>query len=241
MTGNVYIGTSGWNYKHWLGRFYPDKYPASKLLAFYTQHFKTVELNNSFYHLPSVKSFETWRETTPGDFVFAVKGSRFITHMKKLKDPKSATEKFLAHAEKLQQKLGPMLFQLPPRWRVNTERLSTFLKVLPREHRYAFEFREQSWFSEEIYGLLKQHNVALCIYHMTGYDSPHQTTADFVYVRFHGTESTYGGSYSDEILRQWAARIRDWRRESKDVYVYFNNDPEATAVKNAKTLQRMLD
>jgi uncharacterized protein YecE (DUF72 family) len=240
MAGNVHIGTSGWNYKHWLGRFYPDKLPASKMLGFYAQHFDTVELNNSFYHLPSAKSFETWRETTPDNFVFAVKGSRFITHMKKLKDPKPGTEKFLAPTERLETKLGPILFQLPPRWRVNLERLSTFLEVLPPEHRYAFEFREQSWFTGEVYGLLRQHNAALCIYHMTGYDSPHEVTADFIYVRFHGIETTYGGSYSDETLRHWAARIRAWRRESKDVYVYFNNDPEATAVLNAKTLRRML-
>ena len=240
MTGNIYIGTSGWNYKHWLGRFYPEKFPASKMLAFYAEHFKTVELNNSFYHLPSAKSFETWRETTPDKFVFAVKGSRFITHMKKLKDPKPATEKFFAPAVRLEEKLGPILFQLPPRWRVNTERLATFLEVLPREHRYVFEFREPSWFTDEVYGLLRDHNAALCIYHMTGYDSPHEITADFVYVRFHGTETTYGGSYSDETLQQWAARIRDWQRERKDVYVYFNNDPEAIAVANAKTLQQLV-
>lgn len=240
MTGNIHIGTSGWNYKHWLGRFYAEKFPPNKMLGFYAQHFNTVELNNSFYHLPSVKSFETWRETTPDKFLFAVKGSRFITHMKKLKDPKPATEKFLAHAEKLDEKLGPILFQLPPRWRVNTERLSTFLEVLPREYRYAFEFREQSWFTDEVYRLLRDHNAALCIYHMTGYDSPHEITADFVYVRFHGTESTYGGSYSGKMLREWAARITKWQRQSKDVYAYFNNDPDASAILNAKTLQQLL-
>ena len=240
MTSNIYIGTSGWNYKHWLGRFYPEKFPASKMLPFYAEHFKTVELNNSFYHLPSAKSFETWRETTPDKFVFAVKGSRFITHMKKLKDPKLATERFFAPAEQLAAKLAPVLFQLPPRWRVNTERLAAFLEVLPQEHRYAFEFREPSWFTEEVYRLLREYNAALCIYQMTGYESPHEITADFVYVRFHGTESTYGGSYSDAALRQWAAQIRKWRRQAKDVYAYFNNDPEATAVRNAKTLQQLV-
>ena len=211
------------------------------MLASYSQHFKTVELNNSFYHLPATKSFETWRETTPDNFIFAVKGSRFITHMKKLKDPKPATEKFFAPAERLAEKLGPILFQLPPRWRVNLERLSSFLEVLPREHLYAFEFREHSWFTKEVYRLLREHHAALCIYHMTGYDSPHEVTADFVYVRLHGTETTYGGSYSDEALRGWAARIKKWQGQSKDVYVYFNNDPDAQAVRNAKTLQRLLD
>lgn len=240
MSGRIHIGTSGWNYKHWLGRFYPEKFPASKMLTFYAQHFNTVELNNSFYHLPSSNSFETWRETTPDKFVFAVKGSRYITHMKKLKDPKLATERFFAPSEKLEEKLGPILFQLPPRWRVNTERLATFLNVLPRDHRYAFEFREHTWFTEDVYRLLREHNAALCIYQMTGYESPEEITADFIYLRFHGTESTYGGSYSDEALRGWAARIKKWRRQSKDVYVYFNNDPEGHAIRNAKTLQQLL-
>lgn len=237
---NIHIGTCGWNYKHWLGPFYPEKFPANKMLAFYAEHFQTVELNNSFYHLPSAKSFETWRETTPDKFIFAVKGSRFITHMKKLKDPKLATERFFAPAENLEAKLGPILFQLPPRWRVNPERFATFLDVLPREHRYAFEFREPSWFTEEIYGLLRKHNAALCLYHMTGYDSPPEITADFIYIRFHGTESTYFGSYSDDALWSWATRIKKWRGDSKDVYAYFNNDPDAHAVRNAKTLRQML-
>lgn len=122
---------------------------------------------------------------------------------------------------------------------MNPERLSTFLEVLPREHRYAFEFREQSWFTDEVYRLLRQHNAALCIYHMTGYDSPHDVTADFMYIRFHGTESTYGGSYSDDALRSWAGRIKTWQSQSKAVYVYFNNDPEGHAVKNAITLREM--
>jgi len=241
MTSKIHIGTSGWNYKHWLGRFYPKRFPASDMLSFYAGHFDTVELNNSFYHLPSIKSFRSWRETVPEDFIFAVKGSRFITHMKKLKAPKTSTKKFFARVEKLDQKLGPILFQLPPHWRVNVQRLATFLERMPKQYRYAFEFREQSWFMDEVYDLLRQHNVALCIYHMSGYDSPIELTADFTYIRFHGAHSTYGGSYSDWQLRTWAKRIDDWCEQSKEVFIYFNNDPEGHAVTDAKRLRAMIE
>ncbi|MFN2576467.1 MAG: DUF72 domain-containing protein [Pyrinomonadaceae bacterium] len=240
MPPGIHIGTSGWNYKHWLGRFYPEKIRAADMLDFYAQNFKTVELNNSFYHLPTIKAFKSWRETVPDDFLFAVKGSRFITHMKKLKAPKTSTRKFFTRVEKLGEKLGPILFQLPPHWGVNIERLGTFLERLPGQFRYVFEFREHSWFTDEVFELLKKHNVALCLYHMTGYDSPQEITADFVYVRFHGTESTYGGSYSRSHLESWARRITKWRAESRQVYVYFNNDPEAHAIYNARTLRDLL-
>src|SRR2546423_13774111 len=136
MAPGIHIGTSGWNYKHWLGRFYPERFPAKDMLALYSQHFNTVELNNSFYHLPTIKAFKSWRQTVPDDFVFAVKASRFITHMKKLKAPKTSTKKFLARAKYLQRKLGPILFQLPPRWKLNVVRLATFLERLPPQYSY---------------------------------------------------------------------------------------------------------
>lgn len=240
MASRTYIGTSGWNYKHWLGPFYPQRFPAKDMLEFYARHFDTVELNNSFYHLPTADSFEKWRAITPKHFVFAVKASRFTTHMKKLKEPKSSTEKFFAAAEKLEEKLGVILFQLPPRWKANLERLSEFLDAMPREYRYAFEFREESWFAAEVYELLRKHNVALCIYHMKGWNSPMEVTADFVYVRMHGTETQYGGSYSPNMIEEWASRIREWQRQSKDIFVYFNNDPEAQAIKNALALKELL-
>jgi len=137
MSTNIHIGTSGWNYKHWLGRFYPDRFPAKEMLGFYSQHFDTVELNNSFYHLPAPKSFLVWHQTVPKDFVFAVKGSRFITHMKKLKAPRTSTKKFFTRVKHLEDKLGPILFQLPPHWRINIDRLSVFLERLPEQYRYA--------------------------------------------------------------------------------------------------------
>lgn len=240
MTARIHVGTSGWNYKHWLGPFYPEKLPAKEMLAFYAEHFDTVEINATHYHLPKFTSFETWRETVPSNFVFAVKASRFTTHMKKLKAPRTSTEKFFVRVDRLRQRLGPILFQLPPHWKVNIERLETFLSAMPREHRYTFEFRDESWFTDEVYEVLRSHSAALCFYHQMGYDSPPEVTADFVYVRLHGTESKYGGSYPDSALTAWARRIKRWRKQSKDVYFYFNNDPEGHAVKNALTLKRML-
>jgi len=238
--GKVFIGTSGWNYKHWLGPFYPEKTRAADMLRFYAKYFDTVEINATHYHLPSFKTFDSWRETVPAQFVFAVKASRFITHMKKLKAPRTSTEKFLVRVKNLQKRLGPILFQLPPRWRVNVERLEHFISALPNEYRYTFEFRDHSWYKKEIYELIEKHRVALCFYHQTGYDSPMKITTDFVYVRLHGTETKYGGAYPLMVLKDWARRIRRWRKDSKAVYFYFNNDPEGHAVNNAMTLKKLL-
>jgi len=240
MSTNIYIGTSGWNYKHWLGPFYPEKFPAKDMLTFYAEHFDTVEINATHYHLPTLKSVAGWRETVPKNFIFSVKASRFTTHMKKLKSPQASTEKFFERAEELGEKLGPILFQLPPRWKVNAERLDEFLSAMPRRHRYTFEFRDPTWFTEEVYEILSKYGAALCFYHQMGYDSPPEVTGDFVYVRLHGTESKYGGSYPASTLKAWAQRIRRWRRSAKDVYFYFNNDPEGHAIRNALSLKQMI-
>src|ERR1041385_125806 len=164
----VYIGTSGWHYKGWLGDFYPEKTPAKDMFRLYAKHFNTVEINNTFYHLPANSTFDSWKENSPARFLFAVKGSRFITHMKKLKDPQSSTAKFFAGVERLGEKLGPILFQLPPHWEVNLERLENFLTVLPREHRYVMEFRDESWLIAETFRLLRHYNVAFCIHDLGG-------------------------------------------------------------------------
>ena len=241
MSGVVRIGTSGWHYKHWLSLFYPEKFPADQMLSFYAQHFDTVELNNSFYHLPLASSFDKWRETTQRNFVFAVKGSRFITHMKKLKDPESSTEKFFHVVERLGNKLGPILFQLPPRWKINLERLTEFLQALPREHRYAFEFRDESWLVKEAFDVLRQHNAAFCVHDLATMKTPLELTADFTYIRFHGPGAAkYQGSYSKAQLKEWAGRITEWRRQLKGIYVYFNNDIGGHAVKNAFTLRELV-
>jgi len=239
--GPVHIGTSGWHYKHWCGPFYPEKYAAAKMLPFYLQHFDTVEINNSFYRLPDVSTFECWRQSTPRNFVFAVKASRFITHNKKLKDPENALENLLPRAEALGKKLGPILFQLPPKWKVNPDRLAALLAILPRQHRYTFEFRELSWNNPEILQILREHNAAYCVYELAGYHTPLEITADFAYVRLHGPGGKYQGSYSQAKLREWAERIAGWRRTLRAVYVYFDNDQAGYAAQNALELKRLVE
>lgn len=235
----IYVGTSGWHYKHWLGVFYPERTSRAEMFRIYARHFDTVEINNSFYRLPTAKTFDNWRETSPRRFCFAVKASRFITHMKKLKDPEHSSEKFFLVADRLEEKLGPILFQLPPRWKLNIERLREFLEMLPREHKYVFEFRKASWFVPEVFELLREHNVAHCIHDFADMKVPHELTARFTYIRFHGpTSAKYAGWYSTRELRAWAERIQRWR--VSEVYVYFNNDPEGAAVKNALVLKELL-
>ncbi|MCU1237530.1 MAG: hypothetical protein JWP63_5497, partial [Candidatus Solibacter sp.] len=173
---DIRIGCSGWHYKHWLGVFYPERLPASKMLNFYVQHFDTVELNNTFYRLPGEHGLDVWRESTPPNFVFAVKGSRFLTHMKKLKDAELGIERFFERVDRLGEKLGPIVFQLPPQWEVNAERLETFIEALPAGHRYAFELRNPTWHTEEIYGILRRHNAAFCIFEIAGFRSSCEIT-----------------------------------------------------------------
>ena len=205
------------------------------------QHFDTVELNNSFYRLPLVGALESWRDAVPPTFVFAVKASRFITHNKKLKDPDDALENFIPRIALLGSKLGPILFQLPPNWQVNVERLQDFLTALPKQHRYAFEFRELSWMKPEVLEVLKRFNAAFCIYELAGYRSPLNVTADFIYVRLHGPEANkYQGSYNEDRLRSWARQIEVWARTQKAIYVYFDNDQAGYAAQNALTLKNMV-
>lgn len=238
----IHIGTSGWHYKHWLGVFYPAGTPPAKMFQFYAQHFDTVEINNSFYHLPAAKTFDNWRDSSPPKFHFAVKASRFITHMKKLKDPESSSEKFFLVADRLGRKLGPILFQLPPRWKVNVDRLAEFLESLPAKHKYVFEFRDETWLVPEVYELLRRHKAAFCIHDFADMKVPHEITANFTYIRFHGpTTAKYFGSYSTAQLREWADRIEDWSRHLAAIYVYFNNDPGGEAVKNGLELKRLVN
>jgi len=239
--GEVWIGTSGWHYRHWRGPFYPADLPSARMLDFYLRHFDTVELNNSFYRLPPVGCFDTWRRATPPGFRFAVKASRFLTHNKKLKDPENALHNLLPRAEELKGKLGPILFQLPPRWGVNVERLEGLLHVLPKRHLYTFEFRETSWLTEAVYRVLREHNAAFCIYELAGYHTPFHVTADFAYVRLHGPGGKYQGSYSDDALHEWAERIAEWRRKLRAVYVYFDNDQAGYAALNAITLKGLVE
>jgi uncharacterized protein YecE (DUF72 family) len=237
--GRLYIGTSGWSYKHWIGNFYPPGLKPKEQLEFYLTRFETVEINNSFYRLPSRDIFLKWKSDTPSKFQFSVKASRYITHMKKLNDAHRALQSFLINAEALEGKLSAVLFQLPPGWKINPERLHTFLAVLPKDTRFVFEFRNATWYTSDIYALLHDYNCAFCIYDLAGHRSPVQVTADFIYVRLHGPGGKYQGNYSDSQLAEWATQLKDWQAEGKDVYTYFDNDEKGYAAFNALALKAM--
>jgi uncharacterized protein YecE (DUF72 family) len=236
----IYIGTSGWKYKHWDTIFYPDDLKKTDQLSYYHSIFNTVELNNSFYRQPSASNFENWKNSVPSDFVFAVKGNRFFTHLKKLSVSKFELLPFLDNAACLEDKLGPILFQLPPKWQINTERLANFLELLPRNYRYTFEFRNHTWYSKEVYDLLSRYNCAFCIYELAGHLSPLPITADFVYIRLHGPGDKYQGSYSTKNLTTWANFITQRIEEKRDVYIYFDNDQAGYAAFNAISLKEMV-
>jgi uncharacterized protein YecE (DUF72 family) len=239
--GKAWIGTSGWHYAHWVGPFYDEKVRPPGFLAFYARHFATVEINNTFYRLPSTDAVARWHDATPASFRFACKASRYITHVKRLKDGGQSTIRFFAALAALREKMGPILFQLPPNFAANIDRLSEFLQSLPSGHRYAFEFRDDSWCTEPTRALLEGANAAFCIHDLGGDPTPPWRTADFVYIRFHGTAAGYGGSYHADELRRWARRIRRWTSDGIDAYVYFNNDAEGHAVRDALTLLTLLE
>lgn len=239
--GRVRIGTSGWSYGHWVGPFYPEGTRSADYLGYYAERFAVTEVNNTFYSLPKAETFHEWRDTTPPDFEFACKASRYITHMKKLKDPEQSVGRFFETVEALGDKLGPILFQLPPNFAINLGRLRGLLEALPSGHRYAFEFRDESWFDAPVFDLLDSHGAALVIYDLEGRTSPVHATGSLVYIRLHGPlEEAYRGQYSDEALQGWAARVRDWRRDGRDVYCFFDNDEAGYAALDATRLQRLL-
>ncbi len=237
----IHIGTSGWHYSHWKGSFYPREFKPKDLLKYYAQHLNTVEINNSFYHLPEAKTLQMWRNIVPSDFLFAVKASRYITHMKKLKDPEDSLGKFLERVDVLGNKLGPVLFQLPPRWHLNLQRFESFLNFLPDRFRYAFEFRDPSWFHEDLYNIMRQYNVAFCMYHLAGFMSPKAVTADIIYVRLHGPGEAYQGQYETEELAGWAGAFSTWINQGKTIYCYFDNDEAGYAVQDAVRLRQMME
>jgi uncharacterized protein YecE (DUF72 family) len=236
----LFIGTSGWSYSHWAGKFYPVEIPKTRWLEYYQRHFATVEINSSFYRLPKDTTLQKWREGVPGKFIFAVKASRYITHIKKLNDPVESSKLFLARARLLGDKLGPILFQLPPGLKVRSDRLGELLGWLPRDLRYCFEFRHTSWFCKEVYDLLRRYNSALCIADSPKFPMVMQRTADFSYLRLHGSTILYQSRYTADELRIWAERIQRILDEGADVYVYFDNDAEGYAVMNALELVSLL-
>ncbi|WP_347156768.1 DUF72 domain-containing protein [Pontibacter chitinilyticus] len=240
MEQKIHIGTSGWHYKHWMGNFYPPGVKSKDFTNHYLRYFRTVEINYSFYKLPSAETFANWRAAVPDDFIFAVKASRYITHMKKLNEPQEGLSRLFNNMNALEEKLGPILFQLPPMWKVNVERLRDFLRLLPPYYRYTFEFRHSSWYTQEVLELLRQHNAAFCIYELEYHLSPLEVTADFVYVRLHGPEGKYAGSYSEDTMRWWAGQCLGWKQQGLNVYVYFDNDQLGYAAFNAQQLQELV-
>jgi uncharacterized protein YecE (DUF72 family) len=238
----VRIGCSGWNYAHWRnGVFYPPRLPPHRWLAYYAAHFDTVEVNATFYRLPTVKAVQGWVEGSPPGFLFAVKASRYLTHIKRLTDLGGGPTRFYERIAPLvaSPKLGPVLWQLPATFHRDDERLAQALAALP-PGRHCFEFRHASWFADEVYELLRRHGIALVI--GDNPSRPFQTlelTADWTFVRFHHGSRGRRGNYSDSELEEWARRIDDWRR-TVDVYAYFNNDWEAYAIKNGLRLKERL-
>jgi uncharacterized protein YecE (DUF72 family) len=237
---SYYIGTSGWHYEHWRRLFYPEKLQKPKWLELYAGQFNTVEINNSFYRQPSEDAFRTWLNASPQDFTFAVKVNRFITHIKRLKDTAYPMKRFIERARILDTKLGPLLYQLPPGMHRNDKVLESFLATLPSDLKHVFEFRHESWIDEGVFKLLRRYNAGFCVFDMPSLSCPLIATADFAYIRFHGSTGLYWSNYSNEELASWAKKIADLAKDLESIYIYFNNDAEAFAINNAKTLRTYL-
>lgn len=242
MSGDcpIRIGTSGWHYQHWIGRFYPEKLRKDKWLEYYAQHFDTVEINNTFYHLPREQTMLNWHDRVPAGFLFAVKASRYITHVKKLTDPEESIRRFFELADLLKRRLGPILYQLPPSQHKDLEKLDAFIKAIPRRNHAVFEFRHRSWYDEDTFDLMNKRGVALCVHDLGDAAPPRVVTGGMVYVRFHGTNGRYQGNYPDSMLQDWADWMRAQAPHVRAVYAYFNNDISGHALNNARTLKQIM-
>jgi uncharacterized protein YecE (DUF72 family) len=239
----LYVGTSGYSYDHWAkGVFYPPRLPRGKWLEYYSEHFNTVELNVTFYRLPQEKTFGGWHQRTPDQFRFAVKGSRYITHVKKLANLGDAVQTLSSRLKLLKEKCSVILWQLPPTLKADEGRLDAFCRELSKtiNRRHVFEFRNLSWLTDPIYDILKRHNCALCLADWFDKENPSAITADFVYLRRHGPRGRYEGNYTKRQLKKDAKEIKGWLSQGSDVYVYFNNDIHGYAVANARTLLEAL-
>ncbi len=236
----VWIGTSGFFYSHWgKGVFYPQGLPQTKWFEYYCQHFGTVELNVSFYRLPKKETFVNWRKRAGKNFVFSVKGSRYITHIKRLKDCQEPVKRFFRNAKEIRNNNDIVLWQFPPRLKANPERLAQFLKILPKDWRYAFEFRDESWLTNEVYKILRRYKAAIVFQDNPGWPIANKITTDFVYLRFHGRTRLYSSCYTENELKDWAKKIRGWRKRGLASYAFFNNDALGYAVENAQTLKKL--
>jgi uncharacterized protein YecE (DUF72 family) len=237
----VLIGTSGWHYDSWRGPFFPKGLPLKEQLPYYSSQFSTTELNGVFYRTPTPEAVTSWRKQTQRDFIFAWKASKFITHWKRLShNSVNSLELLEDRLSLLGTKAGPILFQLPPSFKVDADRLVAFFKLLPRKRRYSFEFRHPSWYAPQILRLLRAQNISLCISDHHDAPAPWKRTADFVYVRGHGPTGRYKGHYSPRTLSEWARHIRSWKRQGCDVFVYFDNDQKSAAPADARSLRRLM-
>ena len=237
----VWIGTSGWTYDGWRGLFYPEDVPKKRWLEWYAGQFATTEINGSFYRTPSLEAVQAWREQTPDDFLFAWKASKFITHWKRLSDKSvNSIELMESRLKVLRTKIGPVLFQLPARFKADSERLTSFLKLLSKKYLYAFEFRDASWYNEEILAVLRKRNVALCLSDHHDAPTPWEVTASHVYIRGHGPTGEYKDNYPLSTLRKWAESIRKWKRQGRTVFCYFDNDHKSAAPQDARRLAKLL-
>ena len=238
--GTVHIGCSGWAYKHWRGVLYPEGLPQTRWFARYAEEFDTVEINNSFYRLPSGDTFQKWRDQAPPGFCYALKANRFLTQANKLKDCEEPLERMISAVRRLGDRLGPMLYQLPPSLRINLDRLRDFLEIVPKDIANVFEFRDPSWYVPETYALLDRHGVSFCVHDMAGSASERIAVGPVAYVRFHGGEGKYWGRYSDQRLLGWADWIVGQARQGRPVWCYFNNDIHGHAIDDARTLKSMV-
>jgi uncharacterized protein YecE (DUF72 family) len=237
----VLIGTSGWHYESWRGPFYPAGLPIKSQLQYYASQFQTAELNGVFYRTPTPAAVTSWKEQTGKDFVFTWKASKFITHWKRLSaNSVNSLELMEGRLSLLGRKVGPVLFQLPPNFQADAERLSDFLRMLSPKRRYSFEFRHPSWYSPPIIRLLSKQGISLCISDHHDAPAPWKRTTDFVYIRGHGPGGRYKGHYSKNALTAWAKRIRAWKAQGYDVFVFFDNDQKSAAPIDALKLKQML-
>ncbi len=241
-SGKLFIGTSGFYYNHWVGKFYPENLPKYKWLTFYAQHFSSLEMNSTFYHLPKEKTLRAWYKKTPEGFKFSLKVSKIVTHIKRLKGVRVDIEEFVRLASLLKEKLGVLLFQLPGSFKKNLDVLDGFLNELPAgKVRYALEFRDHSWFSEDVYELLRKYKVALCNISSPKISSLFEVTAPFLYIRFHGLDKWYDYNYNRGDLLPWAKFVVKELHKDKDVYVYFNNDISGYAIHNVDLFKTMIE
>ena len=236
----IYLGTSGWNYKHWRQTFYPQGLPQSRWLEFYADRFQTVELNNSFYRLPLPEQFASWRDRSPDDFIFTVKMSRFLTHIKRLRDPEEPLERFLTAIAPLKEKLGPILVQLPPNLQADLDNLEEVLGRFPDQVRVTVEFRHDSWFTEECRALLEKFGAAWCLAdRMSRPITPVWKSTDWAFLRFHEGRASPHPCYGRSAMQAWVDRLSDGWGTDAEIWVYFNNDPRACALRDARTFGRM--